>query len=63
KGENLVVTVLDDPGLFLDTVQPAPGVVCTSPIQTYLDLSVAGWALSCSAITSVVMFRPPSLRS
>ncbi|PTN52788.1 hypothetical protein DAI43_01230, partial [Achromobacter xylosoxidans] len=42
KGENLVVTVLDDPGLFLDTVQPAPGVVCTSPIQTYLDLSVAG---------------------
>lgn len=42
KGENLVVTVLDDPGLFRDTVQPAPGVVCTSPIQTYLDLSVAG---------------------
>lgn len=42
KGENLVVTVLDDPGLFLDTVQPAPGVVCTSPVQTYLDLGVAG---------------------
>ncbi|WP_088155848.1 type IV toxin-antitoxin system AbiEi family antitoxin [Achromobacter xylosoxidans] len=42
KGENLVVTVLDDPGLFLDTVQPAPGVVCTSPVQTYLDLGVSG---------------------
>lgn len=42
KGENVVVTVLDDPGLFRDTVQPAPGVVCTSPVQTYLDLATAG---------------------
>lgn len=42
KGENVVVTVLDDPGLFRDTVQPALGVVCTSPVQTYLDLSAAG---------------------
>ena len=42
KGENVVVTVLDDPGLFRDTVQPAPGVVCTSPVQTYLDLAAAG---------------------
>ncbi len=42
KGENVVVTVLDDPGLFRDTVQPASGVVCTSPVQTYLDLSAAG---------------------
>lgn len=42
KGENVVVTVLDDPGLFRDTVQPAPGVVCTSPVQTYLDLFAAG---------------------
>ncbi|WP_028216483.1 type IV toxin-antitoxin system AbiEi family antitoxin [Paraburkholderia oxyphila] len=42
KGENVVVTLLDDPGLFLDSVEPAPGVVCTSPVQTYLDLSNAG---------------------
>lgn len=42
KGENVVVSVLDDPGLFRDTVQPASGVVCTSPVQTYLDLAAAG---------------------
>lgn len=42
KGENVVVTVLEDPGLFRDTVQPASGVVCTSPVQTYLDLAAAG---------------------
>lgn len=42
KGENVVVTVLDDRGLFLDTVEPAPGVICTSPVQTYLDLAHAG---------------------
>lgn len=42
KGENVVVTVLNDPGLFLDTVEPAPGVICTSPVQTYLDLFKAG---------------------
>jgi len=42
KGENVVVTVLDDPGLFRDTVEPAPGVFCTSPVQTYLDLTDAG---------------------
>ena len=42
KGENVVITVLKDDGLFLDTVEPAPGVVCTSPVQTYLDLAAAG---------------------
>jgi hypothetical protein len=42
KGENLVVTVLDDHGLFRDTVEPVPGVLCTSPVQTYLDLTDAG---------------------
>jgi len=42
KGENVVVTVLEEPGLFLDTVEPAPDVTCTSPVQTYLDLSNAG---------------------
>jgi hypothetical protein len=31
-----------DLGLLADTIEPAPGAVCTSPIQTYLDLSIAG---------------------
>ncbi len=42
KGENVVVTVPRDLGLLSDTVEPAPGAVCTSPVQTYLDLSIAG---------------------
>jgi Transcriptional regulator, AbiEi antitoxin, Type IV TA system len=42
KGENVKVTVLKDYGLFRDTVEPAPGAICTSPVQTYLDLSDAG---------------------
>lgn len=42
KGENVVVTLLKDPGLFRDNVEPAPGAICTSPVQTYLDLTAAG---------------------
>jgi hypothetical protein len=42
KGENVIVTVPKDSGLLSDTVEPAPGAVCTSPVQTYLDLSIAG---------------------
>jgi hypothetical protein len=42
KGENVVVTVPKDDGLFRDAVEPAPGAVCTSAVQTYLDLSAAG---------------------
>jgi hypothetical protein len=42
KGENVVVTVPKDNGLFRDTIELAPGAVCTSAIQTYLDLWVAG---------------------
>ncbi|WP_240547222.1 type IV toxin-antitoxin system AbiEi family antitoxin [Mesorhizobium tianshanense] len=42
SGANIVITVLRDHGLFNDATQPAPGVVCTSPVQTYLDLGVAG---------------------
>lgn len=42
KGENVVVIVPKDRGLLSDTVEPAPGAVCTSPAQTYLDLSIAG---------------------
>ena len=42
KGDNVVITVPKDLGLLADTVEPAPGAVCTSPLQTYLDLSIAG---------------------
>ena len=42
KGENVTVTLLKDLGVFRDTVGPAPGVTCTSPVQTYLDLAAAG---------------------
>lgn len=42
KGDNVVVIVPKDLGLLADTVEPAPGAVCTSPVQTYLDLSIAG---------------------
>ncbi|WP_240547372.1 type IV toxin-antitoxin system AbiEi family antitoxin [Mesorhizobium tianshanense] len=42
KGENVVVTILKDEGPLLDTIEPAPGVVCTSPVQTYLDLAISG---------------------
>ncbi|WP_292532506.1 type IV toxin-antitoxin system AbiEi family antitoxin [Methylocystis sp.] len=42
KGENVTVTVPKDLGLFRDTVEPAPGAICTSAVQTYLDLWVSG---------------------
>jgi hypothetical protein len=42
KGENVVVTLLKDSGLLHDTEEPAPGAICTSPVQTYLDLANAG---------------------
>lgn len=42
KGDNVVITVPKDLGLLADTIEPAPGAVCTSPVQTYLDLFIAG---------------------
>jgi hypothetical protein len=42
KGENVVVNVLKDTGLFRDAYEAAEGVFCTSPVQTYLDLAHAG---------------------
>ena len=38
KGANVVIRVLKDESLFDDAIEPAPGVFCTSPITTYLDL-------------------------
>jgi hypothetical protein len=42
KGESVVITLPSDERLLLDVVEPATGVRCSNPIQTYLDLSVAG---------------------
>jgi hypothetical protein len=42
KGENVIITVPKDYGVFLDTYEPEPSIRCTSPIQTYLDLSQGG---------------------
>ncbi|GJG96762.1 hypothetical protein CBA19C6_19755 [Cupriavidus pauculus] len=42
KGENVVVTMPKDMGLLADVVEPELGAICTSPIQTYLDISIAG---------------------
>ncbi|CAN0618829.1 conserved protein of unknown function [Burkholderia multivorans] len=42
KGENVVITLPKDDGLLRDTIEPAPGAICTSLVQTYLDLALAG---------------------
>lgn len=42
KGENFVVRNLDDRDFYNDVVTPVEGIRCTSPVQTYLDLYVAG---------------------
>lgn len=42
RGENVMAILPNDPGIFRDIVEPAPGILCTGPVQTYLDLAVAG---------------------
>jgi len=42
KGANVSLMRPKDEGVFLDRVEAAKGIWCTSPIQTYLDLSVSG---------------------
>ncbi len=42
RGENIVVTVLKDQGPLRDVIEAAPGIHCTSVVQTYLDLCVLG---------------------
>ena len=37
-GANLVLHILHDESLFQDFIEPAPGIFCTGPITTYLDL-------------------------
>ncbi|MGO7133454.1 type IV toxin-antitoxin system AbiEi family antitoxin [Rhizobium leguminosarum] len=42
SGENVRISVPQDTGILQDTIEPAPGIYCTSLVQTYLDLSAAG---------------------
>jgi hypothetical protein len=42
RGENVIVMQVKDDGIFNDAVEPVPGIRCTSAVQTYLDLSIAG---------------------
>lgn len=42
KGANIVVRVPDEDGVLEDARPVAPGVVATSPVQTYLDLMAGG---------------------
>ena len=42
KGANVSLMQPKDAGVFLDRVEAAEGLWCTSPIQTYLDLAVSG---------------------
>ena len=41
-GENVLVRRLEKCGLFRDQIEIAAGIVCTSPVQIYLDLWTAG---------------------
>lgn len=42
KGENVEVLILKDRNILEDTIEPSSGVICTSPVQTYLDLTISG---------------------
>jgi hypothetical protein len=42
NGANVLVTLPSHEGVFLDAVHPSPGITCTSPVQTFLDLFAAG---------------------
>lgn len=42
KGANVRVKVLEEESILLDAVEVAPGLLATSPIQTYLDLDAGG---------------------
>jgi hypothetical protein len=42
KGANLIVSIPDEDGVLDDARTVAPGIIATSPVQTYLDLMVSG---------------------
>ena len=42
QGGNVMVQLTSDTSVLKDAIEPVSGVVCTSPLQTYLDLGRAG---------------------
>ncbi len=42
SGANVEILIPDDTDLFIDLIEPRPGLWATSPLQTYLDLGAAG---------------------
>ncbi len=38
RGANVNLSIPKDETVFEDAVQPVPGIFCTSPVVTYLDL-------------------------
>ena len=42
KGENVVIRIPKDMGILHDSIEPMPRILCTSDVQTYLDLYAAG---------------------
>ncbi|WP_197035002.1 type IV toxin-antitoxin system AbiEi family antitoxin [Herbaspirillum sp. RV1423] len=42
EGGNVAIAIPSDPGIFRDAIREPSGIVYTSPLQTYLDMSVAG---------------------
>ncbi len=38
QGANVILRIPNDESLFGDAVQPVPGIFCTNPVVTYLDL-------------------------
>ena len=42
KGENVVIRIPEDTGILDDSIEPVPSILCTSEVQTYLDLYAAG---------------------
>ena len=41
-GTNVSIRVLDDTTILYDTIEPTSGIICTSHLQTYLDLAHSG---------------------
>ncbi|MXW54193.1 MAG: hypothetical protein F4Z66_09510 [Gammaproteobacteria bacterium] len=42
EGGNVVVQLTGDSSVLEDVIEPVEGIICTSPLQTYLDLCRAG---------------------
>ena len=42
RGENVTIDRPRDKGIFLENLEPKPGLRCTGLVQTFLDLAAAG---------------------